>query len=90
MPKTEECLEGLGGFKGFSTLDLASGCWQVEVTPEDGPYTALSTGRQLYEHKVLPFGQANAPQTFAKLVDNVLACLCWATCLVCLDDIIDF
>lgn len=90
LPRIEESLEALGGSKWFSTLDLASGYWQVEVAPEDRPKTAFTTGRQLFEYKVLPFGLTGAPATFERLMDNVLAGLHWETCLVYLDDIIVF
>jgi len=36
LPKVEDCLDLLCGHKYFSTLDLASGYWQV----------AMSEGRQ--------------------------------------------
>ena len=38
----------------------------------------------------MPFGLSNAPSTFQKLTEMVLAGLHWTTCLVYLDDIVIF
>ena len=64
LPKIEECLDSLGGSKYFSTLDLQSGYWQIEVKEEDRPKTAFRTRSGLYEYVVMPFGLSNAPSTF--------------------------
>lgn len=45
---------------------------------------------RLFEFNVLSFGLCNAPSTFQRLMDLVLADLQWTTCLVYLDDIIVF
>ena len=35
LPRIDDTLDMLSGCKWFSTLDLLSGYWQVEVAPED-------------------------------------------------------
>ena len=35
LPRVDDILETLAGSQLFSTLDLASGYWQVKVKPED-------------------------------------------------------
>ena len=90
LPRVDDCLDALSGARVFSTLDCASGYWQVELKPEDREKTAFSTGENLYQFKVMPFGPTNAPATFQRLMDLVLAGLHWKCCLVYLDDIIVF
>ena len=90
LPRVDETLDSLGGAQYFSTLDLASGYWQVEVDPSDRPKTAFSTPQGHFEFTVMPFGLCNAPATFQRLMEYVLAGLQWEHCLVYLDDIIVF
>ena len=88
IPKIDETLDTLTGAKLFSTLDLKSGYWQVQVNPEHREKTAFCTPEGLFEFNVMPFGLCNAPATFQRLMDSVFAGLHWKTCLVYIDDII--
>ena len=42
----------------------------------------------VWHFRVMPFGLCNAPATFERLMDHILAGLPWSVCLVYLDDII--
>ena len=88
IPRIDETLGTLAGSCIFTTLDLLSGYWQVEVRPEDREKTAVCTSEGLFEFNVMPFGLCNAPATFQRLMDCVLAGLHWQSCLVYLDGII--
>lgn len=88
LPRIDDTLDSLAGCKWFTTLDLKSGYWQVELNPADKEKTAFSTGKGLWQFTVMPFGLCNAPATFERLMENVLRGLHWKTCLVYLDDII--
>ena len=90
LPKVDDLLDSLAGAQWFSTLDLASGYWQVEVHPQHREKTAFTTGQGLYEFRVMPFGLCNAPSTFQRLMELVLAGLRWDICLAYLDDIVVF
>ena len=90
LPRIDETLESLSGSQYFTTLDLASGYWQVEVSESDKEKTAFSTRDGHYEFNVMPFGLTNAPATFQRLMECVLAGLTFEQCLIYIDDIIVF
>ena len=71
LPRVDDTLDTLVGFKFFTTLDLAIGYWQVEVAPEDQPKTAFTTPEGLYHFKIMPFGLCNAAATFQRLMDRI-------------------
>jgi hypothetical protein len=72
IPRVEESLEALQGARYFTTLDLKSGYWQVEMREEDKPVTAFITKHGLFEWNVMPFGLTNVPATFQRLMERVL------------------
>ena len=66
VPHIEGSLHLLAGTKCFSTLDLNSGYWQVEVAEEDKWKTA-SLG--FYMFNMMYFGLSYAPATFQRLME---------------------
>ena len=90
LPRIDETIESLAGAEWFSTLDLASGYWQVSVAHGDREKTAFVTRKGLVQWKIMPFGLSNAPATFSRLMEMVLRGINWERCLVYLDDIIVF
>ena len=91
LPRIDDILDALHVAKWFSTLDLKSGYWQVPITEQDKAKTAFRTSSgQLFKFNQVPFGLCNAPATFSRLMDRILAGLHWETCLFYLDDIILF
>ena len=88
LPRVDDALDTLSGCQWFTTLDLISGYWQVQLNPEDREKSAFTTFEGLFEFNVMPFGLCNAPATFQRLMDSVLAGLQWTSCLVYVDDII--
>ena len=88
LPRIDAALDQLSGAGWFSCLDLNSGYWQVEVDEADRAKTAFVSRRGLFEFKTMPFGLCNAPATFERLMETVLAGLNWQICLIYLDDII--
>ena len=85
LPRIDCTLDELAGSTWFSTLDLKSGYWQVEVEEKDRKKTAFSVGNGLWQYNVIAFGLCNAPATFERLMENVLGDL---RCLIYLDDVI--
>eukprot|EP00731_Ephydatia_muelleri_P029836 Em0021g359a len=90
LPRVDATLDSLAGSKLFTTLDLASGYWQVEVLEEDKSKSAFPTPYGLFEFNVMPFGLTNAPATFQRLMQCVLAGLSPEQCLTYIDDVIVF
>ena len=88
LPRIQESLEALGKAKVFSTLDLASAYHQVEVHPSDRHKTAFTTPFGLFEQVRMPFGIANAPATFQRLMSKIFRDDILRILLVYLDDII--
>lgn len=65
LPRIDNTLDALAGSKWFTTLDLASGYWQVEVDTQDREKTAFTTPEGLYEFNVMPFGLCNVISHFS-------------------------
>ena len=90
LPRIEDALSRLEGARYFSILDMQAGYWQVGLEDKDKEKTAFITGDGLYQFNVMPFGLSNAPATFQRMMDVLLAGLKWNNCLVYLDDIVIF
>ena len=88
LPRIDDILDTLGEAKYFSSLDLASGYWQVELAPDARQKSAFTTHKGLFEFIRMPFGLCNAPATFQRVMQVVLAGLEWRSCFVYLDDIL--
>ena len=85
LPRVDDALDTLSGCQWFTTLDLISGYWQVQLNSDDREKSAFTTFEGLFEFNVMPFGLCNAPATFQRLMDSVLAGLQWTSYV---DDII--
>ena len=89
LPKIDETLERLKGSCVFSSLDLKSGYWQVEIDEENKKYTAFTLGPLgFYECNRMPFGATNAPATFQRLMKSCLGDLNLNWCIIYLDDVV--
>ena len=75
LPKIDEIYACLRGSKVFSTLDMRSGYHHVEMTAEARPKTAFTLPANLGKWEFLrcPFGFAQAPAYFQRLINKVLA-----------------
>ena len=80
LPSISQCMDQLSGNQYFSTLDMASRYWQIEIAEKD------LFG--LFEHKRMAFGLCNAPATFQRVIQFVLRGLTWDKVLAYIDDVI--
>ena len=89
LPRIEDTLDCLHGAVWFSTLDLKSGYWKVELEEETKPFTAFTMGPlEFWECERIPFRFTNAPAIFQRLMESCLGELHLTWCITYLDDII--
>ena len=89
IPQQEEILDRLQGGEIFSSLDLASGFYQMGITKDSRGITAFPTPFGLYQWRVMPMGLCNAPAVFQRAMNQILRPHIEAGyCLVYIDDII--
>lgn len=90
LPRIEESLDAVGGAKYFSSIDLASGYYQLAVAEEDKEKTAFTCPFGLFEFNRLPFGLCNAPATFQRLMQSVMHDHIFRILICYLDDLLVF
>ena len=71
VPQIEDIFDRLQGSSYYSRIDLKSGYHQIRIVSEDIHKTAFCTTFVLYEFLVMPFGLANAPATFNRMMDRI-------------------
>ena len=91
LPRIEESLDCLNGASIFTSLDLKSGYWQVELDDESIPLTTFTVGPLgFYECIRMSFGLTNALATFQHLMESCLGEMHLNWCNIYLDDVIIF
>lgn len=90
LPRFEDVLDTIGDNQAqiFSTLDLASGYWQIPLDPETAHKSAFVTHSGVYQWKRLPFGLVNSPASFQMIMSEALRSLNWKCILIYVDDIL--
>ena len=90
LPRIEDSLvDSLSGAVIFTSLDLKTGYWQVELDEDSIPLTVFTVGPLgFYECLQMPFCLNNAPTMFQHLMENCLGDLHLNWCIIYLDDII--
>ena len=91
LPRIEDSLDCLDGETIFTSLDLQSGYWQVELIEASSPLTAFTVGPlRFYECVQMPFGLANALATFQHLMESCLGEMHLKWCIIYLEEITVF
>jgi len=89
LPYIEDLLDKLHGAWVFTKLDLASGYHQVRVHSDDCHKTVFIALDGFNEYKVIPFGLANAPAAFMRMMHKILHPHC-RNAIVYLNDVLIF
>ena len=91
LPRIEDYLDCLDVATIFTSIDLQSGYWQVDLTEASQLLTAFTVGPLgFYQCVWMPFGLTNAPVTFQHLMESCLGDMHLKWCIIYLDDIIVF
>ncbi|GMK57154.1 hypothetical protein CspeluHIS016_0309940 [Cutaneotrichosporon spelunceum] len=90
LPRMDDILSSFEGKMWFTTLDANRGYHQVPVDDNSIDKLAFRTHRGLFAPLVMPFGAKNAPATFQRMMDALLAVGKWRWALAYLDDVIVF
>ena len=73
LPKIDELYAKLQGYKVFSTLDLHSGYYHIGLSDSAKPKTVfVASGMGKFKFIRAPFGLAQAPAYFQRLINDVL------------------
>jgi hypothetical protein len=86
IPMVQNIFRRLKDSSWFTILDLKSGYWQLAMDKESIHKTAFVTCDGSYEFVVLPFGVANGPAMFCRLMEMILGELPYVE--IYLDDIL--
>ena len=89
LPRIGQTIDALQGAAYFSSLDLASGYWQVPVAEKDRHKPVFCTPEGgLYEFVKTPFALTNAPATFQRLMNEIFKEDPFKHVLIFLDDLL--
>lgn len=72
LPLIEDQIDRLGSSEYFTILDMATGFYQIPIDAESVHKTGFVTPEGHYEFLKMPFGLANAPVVFQRIITNTL------------------
>lgn len=94
VPDINEYIQSFGASTNFpswySTLDLESGFFQLDLEEESKELTAFVTHMGLYQFKRVPMGLKSSSPLFQRTMATVLRGLNWRSCLIYIDDLCVF
>lgn len=88
MPNIEDEIARLSGQAYFVTLDLASGYYQVPISDQTRSFTSFVTPDGQYEFNRMPFGLANAPAVFQRMMNRILGSSRYSGATAYIDDVL--
>jgi hypothetical protein len=87
IPAIEDIVNWLATKKVFTTLDLRSGYWSVELAEESRRLTAVKTVLGVINYMRMGMGLKGASAHFQRLMERVLVDQLWKTALTYQDDV---
>lgn len=72
LPLIEDHIDRLGRAKYFSTLDMLTGFHQVKLNEDSVHRTAFVTPEGHFEYLKMPYGLANAPVVYQRIISDTL------------------
>ena len=72
IPRMEDLVNKLAGYKLYATYDLKSAYHQIPISESDIPYTAFEAGGRLYEFNRMPFGVKNGGPVLQRVMNDIL------------------
>uniref|UniRef100_A0A1E1WCE6 CCHC-type domain-containing protein n=1 Tax=Pectinophora gossypiella TaxID=13191 RepID=A0A1E1WCE6_PECGO len=89
MPLIDDHIDRLGKFNYFSSLDMATGFYQIPIEEESIHKTGFVTPEGHYEFVKMPFGLTNSPIVYQRIINETLRSFIEAgTVLVYVDDVL--
>ncbi|XP_049875596.1 uncharacterized protein LOC126373483 [Pectinophora gossypiella] len=88
LPRVEDQLDQLAGNTLFTSLDLASGYYQIPIAEGSRHKTAFVTPDGQFEYNRMPFGLVNAPSVFQRTINKILSEAKVKYAIVYMDDIL--
>ena len=88
LPLLWDRVQAAAGFSWYVCLDLNTAFWNIPLSEESKPITALITHKGLFEFNVLPFGIKTCPSMFQRALDSTIGHLQHKNVLCYLDDIV--
>jgi hypothetical protein len=89
MKEITECIGDIGRANStiFSTLDLTSGFWQMQLDEKSQPLTAFTIlGKGQYNWNTSPMGLLGCPASFQRLMEGVMRNI--SNVIVYIDDLL--
>src|SRR5215469_16064131 len=90
IPTISDVLRNLNGIKVFSSIDILSGFYHIEVDENSRNYFSFSTPTGSYRLKRLPMGLNSSSAVFSKVMNLALGYLLGTIALIFIDDLLIF
>ncbi|CAG4935168.1 unnamed protein product [Parnassius apollo] len=72
LPRIDDYIDRLGHNRYFTSLDMAIGFHQIPVSEGSIPLTAFVTPEGHFEYLTMPYGLANAPVVYQRIISKTL------------------